>query len=278
MRGVLLHLWYNFNMEFADVLLGVAVFVLGAIIGSFLNVVILRYNTGRSFIKGKSMCFSCQKELSARELIPLLSFILSRGKCRGCGSKISKQYPLVESVTGLIFLLSFYKIFVLYGFGLFFVLNLIYLWALFAFLIIITVYDLRHQIIPNVFVYVFDVLAFFNILFLENWSERTSYIVSGILFSGFFAALWVVSKGKWMGFGDAKLALGLGWFLGPALTVSAFLLSFWVGSIVSIFLLLFGRAKFTIKSKIALAPFLIFGALISYLFTIIFFGSYGQIF
>ena len=77
-------------------------FTLGLIIGSFLNVVILRYNTGRSF-GGRSACMTCQSELKAYELIPLFSFITLRGRCLSCKTKISIQYPLVEFATGLIF-------------------------------------------------------------------------------------------------------------------------------------------------------------------------------
>ena len=83
------------------------IFVFGTIIGSFLNVVILRYGTGKSFAKGSSQCFSCGKKLSWYELVPILSFLFQKGKCKGCGSKISWQYPLIETITGVLFLLIF---------------------------------------------------------------------------------------------------------------------------------------------------------------------------
>lgn len=230
------------------------VFSFGAIIGSFLNVVILRFNTGDSFLKGNSKCFSCSKKLSWYELIPIFSFLVQKGRCRRCGSKISWQYPLVEIITGGLFL------FVVFGGGNIF--RIFYLWMLGSLLLIMAVYDLRHQIIPNVFVYVFDILAF---IALFETSDVFPNFLSGVFFFSFFALLWLISKGKWMGFGDAKLALGLGWLLGPSLTVSAFLFSFWLGALFGVCLLLFNRSKITIKSRVPFAPFLILGSVISFL-------------
>lgn len=232
----------------------VFVFVFGTIIGSFLNVIILRFNTGDSFLKGSSKCFSCSKKLSWYELVPIFSFLIQKGRCRQCGSKISWQYPLVEMISGFLFVL------VMFGGGN--ILRIFYSWLLVSLLVIMAVYDLRHQIIPNVFVYIFDILAFLSLFVV---SEFLSNFLSGVAFFSFFAFLWLISKGKWMGFGDAKLALGLGWLLGPSLTISAFLFSFWLGSLVSVGLLLFSRSKITIKSRVPFAPFLVLGSLISFL-------------
>ncbi len=83
-------------------------FILGLIIGSFLNVVIYRFNTGKSITKGRSICMSCNKNLRWYELIPIFSFLIQSGKCRRCASKISSQYPIVEFITGLTFVLLAY--------------------------------------------------------------------------------------------------------------------------------------------------------------------------
>jgi len=254
------------------------VFFLGAIVGSFLNVVILRYNTGKSIVKGGSKCFSCGKKLKWHELVPIFSFLLQKGKCRACGSKISWQYPLVEIATGLLFLLIFNFQFSIFNqFSIYLISNVLFFWIITALLIIITVYDLRHMIIPNKLVWIFNGLAFFFVLFgafdlsfFSNFEFRISNfwpsLVAGLIFAAFFALLWLVSKGTWMGLGDAKLALGIGLLSGPIGTVSVFLFSFWIGALVGIFLLFYKRLNLTIKSRIPFAPFLVLGFLIYFLF------------
>lgn len=232
-------------------MMSVFVFILGSVIGSFLNVVILRYNTGESIVKTGSKCFSCGKRLKWHELIPVFSFIIQRGKCRNCRSKISIQYPIVEFLTGLIFLLTFH----ITHYSL---LITGYYFIIFSLLIIITVYDLRHQIIPNLFIYLFDILAFLSLP--ADWD----YFWAGLILFSFFGLLWLLSKGAWMGFGDAKLALGIGWLLGLEKGVTAVLLSFWLGAIAGIFLLIFLKNRYNIKSRIAFGPFLVLGTLVSF--------------
>jgi len=283
----------------------VFVFIFGAIIGSFLNVVILRYNTGESIIRSNSRCLNCGKQLFWYELIPILSFLIQKGHCRKCHSKISWQYPIVETITGIVFVLIFWKVWNLgiatafggvppqggriwnlfgiwdLGFG-----NLLSLllatgyWLLIAsLLIVISVYDIRHQIIPNKFVYTLIILSLVSIFLdfghwdlFRNWdleirnSALLSRILSGIGFFVFFALLWLVSRGHWMGLGDAKIALASGWLLGPIGGLIAFFMSFWLGAIFSVFLLIFAPKKFKLESRIPFGPFLALGTLIAFLF------------
>ncbi len=183
----------------------IIIFIFGTIIGSFLNVVIYRYNTGTSITKGRSMCFSCGKTLVWYELVPVLSFIIQRGKCSGCGSKISWQYPLVEIITGLLFLLTF---FTLVSSGQVNIFSITFLLIIMSIFVVISVYDIRHKIIPEGLVYGFILLSFIQLFFIPNvgiidW-------LAGPIFFLPFAMLWFFSKGQWMGFGDAKLALGIG--------------------------------------------------------------------
>ncbi len=234
------------------------VFIFGAIIGSFLNVVALRHNTGEPIIYSHSRCFSCGKKLFWKELIPIFSFIFQKGKCRHCRSNISFQYPFIELLTGLIFLLIFLKFqFTDYG-----LLIAGYWFIIFSLLIIIAIYDFRHQIIPNKFVYAFIILSLIScfvlhILCLYNF-------LAGLIFFGFFALLWLVSRGKCMGFGDAKLALGIGWMLGLKSGIFALLFSFWIGALVGILLVLFRKKKYNLKSAVPFGPFLALGSLIAF--------------
>ncbi|MFA6397730.1 MAG: prepilin peptidase [Candidatus Paceibacterota bacterium] len=246
-------------------------FILGTIIGSFLNVVILRLNSGRS-VSGRSFCFSCGKTLNADELIPIFSFLFQKGRCKGCKSKISIQYPAVEILTGFVFSLIFLKFqnFFLDSqiqFVVFSITSLI----VFSLLISIAVYDFKHKIIPDSLVFALILISLFS-LFLNPYFGQVFTIpsfwqfVAGPLFSLPFFLIWFFSKGNWMGFGDVKLTLALGFFLGVYQSIEVFMLSFWIGSIVGVLLLILKSKRFSIKSEIPFAPFLIISTLIVFLF------------
>ena len=244
----------------------VFVFTFGAVIGSFLNVVILRLNTGQSIVFGQSKCFSCGKKLAWHELIPIFSFLSRKGRCGKCKSKISWQYLIVEMIAGSFFLLVFLKIFnhssdfneFLIGSSLL----VLYYWTISSFLIIIAVYDYRHQIIPNLFVWIFNFLAFAGLFFNFGKFDLNGLLAGFVLFA-FFALLWGISKGKWMGFGDAKLALGIGWLLGMAKGAAAITLAFWIGAIAGVLMIYLNKNKYGLKSSIAFGPFMILGTIIS---------------
>ncbi|PIQ70141.1 MAG: prepilin peptidase [Candidatus Tagabacteria bacterium CG_4_8_14_3_um_filter_41_8] len=233
------------------------VFIFGAIIGSFLNVVIKRYNTGESIIYSDSRCLACGKKLSWSELIPICSFLLQKGKCRGCHSKISRQYPLVEFLTGLLFLSIFLKFFPD-------IILVIFYWIAASLLIIISVYDFYHQIIPDKIVYLLIFLALGYWFFIGN--AALSGFLAGLSFFLFFFLLWISSRGRSMGLGDSKIALAAGWILGFENGIIAILFSFWIGAILGVFLLLFSRKTFTLKSRIPFGPFLSLGIIIAFLF------------
>ena len=244
------------------------IFCLGVITGSFFNVVILRYGTGFSFAKGSSKCFSCSHRLMWYDLVPFFSFIFLKGRCRYCKSRISFQYPLVEMISGLTFLFLYFHIFwqspVLFVFDA----------SIFSLLLMIAVYDFRHKIIPDGLVYSFILISFIRVLYFIGFSHIFSFpfyldIISGPVLFLFFYTLWAVSSGRWIGFGDAKLALGLGWFLGLFSGISATVLSFWIGAIFFLPMILFGKLnllpkKLTIKSEIPFAPFIIIAIFVEY--------------
>ena len=238
-----------------------SVFVFGAVVGSFLNVVILRLNTGQSVISGRSKCFTCAKKLKWYELLPIVSFVFFRGKCSACKAKISWQYPIIEIITGLLFLLIFNFQFSIFNeFSLFFVLYFFHLLIIFSVLIIIAIYDYHHQIIPNLFVWIFNGLAFAGLFRIFNWNN----LLAGFILFAFFASLWGVSRSRWMGFGDAKLALGIGWLLGITKGIVAITLAFWIGAIVGVLLIYLNKNKYGLKSSIAFGPFMILGTAVSF--------------
>jgi prepilin signal peptidase PulO-like enzyme (type II secretory pathway) len=242
----------------------------GLIIGSFLNVVIFRFNTHRTF-GGHSGCMTCKKRLKPHELVPVFSFLFLRGRCSGCKSKISWQYPIVEMISGIIFAFLFLKFQ-----NLFFVdtisfsVTYAFYATVFSILLIIAVYDLRHKIIPDSLSATLAILAFLSLflfspfglyLHLPSWGN----LLAGPLVALPFALLWLFSKGTWMGLGDAKLAIGLGWILGISKLLSGIVLSFWLGALVGLFLIFFNK-KYSLKSEVPFGPFLVLGTLIAFLF------------
>ncbi len=254
------------------------IFIFGSIIGSFLNVVIFRINTGRSFVKGSSMCMSCGHKLRWFELVPILSFLSQAGKCRKCKSKISLQYPIVEFITGLIFVVIFFKFlpYLVFSKTLYFLLTLLFV-AIFSILIIIFVYDFKHKIIPNQLSYLFSFLSLLSLIVgllsfgvLFTWQGLLS-LLSGPILALPFILLSYFSKGRLMGMGDGKLILGIGWLLGLSSGIFSLILSFCLGSMVGLFLIGLAGKKYTMKSEIPFAPFLIIGVFVTFMFNFNFF-------
>ena len=251
-------------------------FILGSIIGSFLNVVILRYNTGRTF-GGRSGCMVCHHTLSPLELVPIFSFIFLKGRCQHCQTKISAQYIVVEFLTGLVFAGLFLKFQDLFFFETFiFTVTYAYYAMMFSLLMVIAVYDLKHKIIPDLLSFFFGLLAFVGIFFFDSFSfaPHTPSILemlSGVFLALPFALTSILSKGTWMGMGDAKLAIGLGYLLGISRASSGVVVAFWSGALVGLVLLSFSK-KYGMKSAIPFAPFLIFGTIIAFIFELHLFG------
>lgn len=251
-------------------ILTIIFFVFGLIIGSFLNVVILRMNTQRSF-GGRSACMSCQHQLSWYELVPVFSFLFLRGRCKNCKTKISIQYPIVELLTALVFgslFLKFQDIF--WGPTLIFAITYAYYVVVFSLLLVIATYDVKHKIIPDLLSLFLAILGFVGLFLFGNTGfyihlPSVLEFLSGFLIATPFALFWLVSKGRWMGLGDAKLAVGLGWVLGLSRALSGFVLSFWIGAVVGIALLVFSK-KHGMKSEIPFAPYLVLGSFLAFIF------------
>lgn len=236
-----------------DLLYNVIIFLFGLCIGSFLNVVIMRLETGENPAKGRSHCPNCQHGLAWYDLVPVLSFLWLRGTCRYCRAHISIQYPLVELATAVLFLL----IFTMNAF----IWQTIFLWVVASCLIVIFVYDLKFYLIPDVVLFPAIGIAFVYRL-VENFSAAPNYLLAAGLAAGFFLAIYLISKGAWMGFGDVKLALLLGLLLGFPHILLALFLAFLLGAIIGVA----GMAvkNLGLKSEIPFAPFLILGTGIAF--------------
>ena len=242
-------------------------FIFGTIVGSFLNVVSLRFNTG-STLNGRSKCMSCGKTLTWKELIPLFSFLVQRGTCAKCRSKISWQYPLVEFSAGAVFVLIFIMYPPLTYIQAFTTALLVFITCL---LIVISVYDIRHKIIPDAFVYTFALATLVGLCVGgSSWWHVPSWtaFLAGPLLALPFALIWLISKGTWMGLGDAKLTLGIGWLLGWNGGVNALVLAFWIAALISVIWLFVTYKRFKPKTEIPFGPYLIIGLYLVLLFKI----------
>jgi len=243
-------------------------FIFGTIVGSFLNVVILRLKKNESILKKRSYCPNCKKKLEWYELIPIISFLIQKGKCRKCQKQISSQYPLVEFFTGLIFVLAavYFLDFTAYG-----LINLLYLLIFSCFLLIIFVYDLKYYLVSDRIIYPAIIISLLYDVYLAIISKElwvlTASIAIAFAVGGFFLLLVIISKERWMGMGDVKIGILIGLFFGPFQFFAAIFLAFLIGAIISIVLLVLKKKN--LKSEIPFGPFLT-GAT----FIVLFWGNY----
>jgi leader peptidase (prepilin peptidase)/N-methyltransferase len=272
-----------------EIILSSFIFILGVCIGSFLNCVVYRIEQEKSFLVGRSFCPNCKHNLNWLDLVPIFSYLFLGGKCRYCKNKISIQYPIIEILTGILFVLIFLNsgfsfassgVWVL-GFGFWDFINLVFLFYVASVLVIIFLYDLKHYLIPDNVLFpaiiisilykIFEFLNFysFNILKLilhfkfQISNFAINYLLAVAIAFGFFFILWFASRGKWMGFGDVKLAILLGLVLGFPNILVALFLAFFFGAIIGVVLM--GFNKKNMKSEIPFGPFLISGTFVAML-------------
>jgi len=226
--------------------------VFGLIIGSFLNVVIHRLPRGESVVRGRSHCPACGRTLAWYDLVPVVSYLALRGRCRSCGAPISPRYPLVELLTGAVFAALFYR------FGPTPVL-IKYLF-LASILVAAAFIDLEHYIIPNRLVLVGAGGGLLSPLLqdVSVWSALSGMAVAG----GVLLLLALVSKGG-MGLGDVKLAAVVGLFLGWPLGLVAVFFAACLGGAFGILLLVFGIKRR--KDPIPFGPFIALGTVVTLL-------------
>jgi len=249
-----------------------SVFVLGLAIGSFLNSIIYRLHTGESFLFQRSYCPRCKKNLGWQDLIPLLSFLILRGKCRYCKKPIPWQYPLVELATGLLFVFIFRQdaTLLLSGYTALIFLRIGFLLLASCFLIIIFISDLKYYIIPDKIIYPAIIISLIvnSLIALQQYgfSKKAIWLMANGWLAAFGAAAFfllivLVSRGKWMGWGDPKLVLFMGLLLGFPKIILALFLAFLIGAIMGIGLIISGKK--TLKSEVPFGPFLVIGTFVA---------------
>jgi leader peptidase (prepilin peptidase)/N-methyltransferase len=242
-----------------------ASFLFGALIGSFLNVCILRIPEGESIAYPGSHCPRCGHTVRWYDNIPILSFILLRGQCRHCHSKISWQYPVVEALTGFLAMACFWK---------FSHLGIAALWFL-AFvcpLLVISFIDLEHFLIPDLISIPFIGVGLIVRLIIVKFQSPGTVLLDSLygILAGAGALFLIgktyelIQKREGIGMGDVKLAAMIGAFLGWKAVVFVFVLSSLLGSVIGIFLMIF--AKHGLRSQIPYGPFLSLGAILQLFF------------
>lgn len=228
----------------------------GLVIGSFLNVCIYRIPREESIVFPSSHCPNCGTKLKAYDLVPLLSYIVQRGKCRYCGEKISPQYPIVELLNSLVYILIYNK------FGL--SLSFIFYGIIFSILIVIAFIDLKEMIIPDILVILIIIITIiYKVLLFLLYSKSPDLLnsIGGLVLSSLlFVLIILVSKGG-MGGGDVTLIGSLGFILGIKNIFLTIFLSFILGAIISVILLITKiKGK---KDPIPFGPFIILGFFIT---------------
>jgi len=249
-------------------------FLIGICIGSFINVVIYRLPNDISFITPRSFCPRCKYKISWRENIPLISWIIQKGKCRNCNQKISIRYPIIEFTTGILFVIFKWASPYIYNSINYNFPETLFGWLFISLLFVIALIDIKYFWIPQVFINIGFSIGFLNLLFIQivsNFKQFDLFINCTLtsLISFFLFELLRVSaksffKKEAMGKGDSKLVSMMAFWLGS----TGIILSLGITYIFAAFCLLIGIKTRIIKRNqiIPFAPFLSFGGLVVWFF------------
>lgn len=227
-------------------------FILGTIVGSFLNVLIYRLPKKIEVVFSRSFCPECGHKLGFFDLIPIFSYIFLRGRCRYCKAKISFLYPFIELLTGIFFVISF----IYYGFSIYYLKFIIFS----SVVTVISIIDLKTMEIENGPLY-FGLLAGIFFFIIEKNYLNTLYGV--IIAPLIFFLIIILSKGG-MGGGDFSLSFLFGLYLGFPKIIPWFFLSFLIGFFPAIYMLLTKKA--TRKTPLPFGPFMAISGIITFLF------------
>ena len=234
-----------------DALIILFFFYFGAVLASFAGVIAERLGTGQFWHRGRSRCNACGDTLSVPDLLPILSYLLWRGRCRMCTARVPFSYPLSELLLGIVFVFFYQKT----GLS-----SLLPLYLLFSFLLtILVLYDIRHTIVPFKLSLLF-VLVGAGIALVSSptlMEAGNTFLIAGSI-GALFYLLHLVSSGRWMGLGDTPVALGLSLAIGER-ALAGLLFSFWSGAVIGILILVLRAKGRTISSEIPFVPFLALG-------------------
>ena len=310
-------------MTFIALFYIVAVFLLGAILGSFLNVVAVdtmniymkeklyersesKFIFSRIFSKEfwrhavthRSACDTCDTVLTPKELVPVVSYLWQKGRCRTCDVSFSPQHLYVELIAGVIFLGVFLTVFSAYSvLSPLFFFEVFYLFVFFALGIILMIFDYEHMIVPNFTVYPMMIMAFVaQILPFRSLPDIsiTESISAAVILAAPLFLIWLVTKGTAMGFADWKIGFVIGALLGINLGISGWVFSFWIGALISMALIMFSKSRksvtesdeegrdvvirededetLNLKSAVPFGPFLILGLWTAYVTGVVIIG------
>ncbi len=241
--------------------------LIGLCFGSFVNAFVWRLHEGRNWVNERSECTHCHHSLAPKDLVPVISWLLLRGKCRYCKKKIDDT-PLSELLVPTLFVVSYiWWPLTLQGNGLF----VFVCWLIFVIgFVALTLFDLRWFLLPDAVVFPLMGLAAVQVLgswllFGGSWHAAVGSVIGAIAISGTFWLLYYMSQGKWIGFGDVKLGVVLGLLAGGLLQACLvlFIASF-IGMLVALPLLVMGKASR--KSHLPFGPLLLAGMVVVQLF------------
>lgn len=254
-----------------EALLPLFVFGIGLCVGSFVNVQIFRFGFGER-ARARSCCMACDRPISWYDLIPIFSYVALSGRCRTCGSALSTQYPLIEGIIGLLFLVAF-----------FIMPPALSLWSILAFtmllvfiasLVALVVYDIRHTLVPMPFIYMLVGSALLasisQSLFSNSFFPLIDSLVGGVILFGGFFSIVLITRGRGMGVGDAYVVGAAGLLLGLFRGIESVMFGVWSATIVYLIVFLLSSihskkrllphgARVTMKTELPFVPFLAFG-------------------
>lgn len=247
-----------------DIIIYILVFIFGLLIGSFLNVCIYRIPKGETIVTGRSHCMNCNQDLRWYDLLPLVSFLLLGGKCRYCKTKLPAQYPIIELVNGLFYVLVFY----IHGWqsSSIILLNIIYTLSI-SVLIVVSVIDYRTYTIPGILNKSLLVLSFIAVIIKYFGTDRSTsilldHIIGFFAISTFLAIIFYLTNGRGIGGGDVKLMASAGLLLGWKLVI----LSFILGAVFAAVIHILKMRLMNAENTLAFGPYLSAGIVVSLLF------------